>query len=378
MTEEAKGTRAIEEPGLRLGFGLMRLPKLADGHTIDEAQTAKMADMFLGAGGTYFDTAYVYDDGASEEVCGRAIVDRHPRDSFTLATKLNARVAKDAEDARRQLDVSLERTHAGYFDYYLLHSLMLNNHETYDKYGLWDFCRRQREEGRIRHFGFSFHGTPALLERLLDENPDVDFVQLQVNYADWDDPNISSAKNVAICQERHMPFVVMEPVKGGTLATPPEQVARILKEAEPEASLPSWAIRFAASQPGVLVVLSGMSDVAQMADNLSFMRDFKPLTSEELAVIDKARAELSKLDLIRCTGCSYCTKGCPVGMQIPDIFKAMNTYLMGGEAPARRSYGFAVPRAHASDCLACGQCEAACPQHLPIIENLRRCAEVFD
>ena len=255
-----------------LGFGLMRLPQA--GEQIDIEQTSRMVDAFLEAGFTYFDTAYVYN--GSEDAARRALVERHPRDRYTLATKLNARVARDAQDARSQLEQSLARTGAGYFDYYLLHALQDSNVRQYDAWGLWDFVREQKAAGRIRRYGFSFHGTPALLDRLLTEHPDVDFVQLQINYADWDNPEVTSGANYEIARRHGKPVVIMEPVKGGALAAPPPQVRELFEAARPGASCASWALRFAASLDGVLAVLSGMSDTAQMQDNLATFAHFAP------------------------------------------------------------------------------------------------------
>ena len=281
--------RYFGEKTPKLGFGLMRLPKTPEGK-IDVGHTARMVDSFLAAGLTYFDTAYVYDGGDSERAAKAALVDRHPRDSFTLATKLNANAndCKSAEDARRQLEISLERTGAGYFDYYLLHALNDQNYKRYDDFGLWDYVKEAKAKGLVRHWGFSFHGTPELLDRLLTLHPDVEFVQLQINYADWENPNVASRANYEVARKHGVSIVVMEPVKGGTLANPPQTVADVLRAANPDASLPSWAIRYVAGMDGVLTVLSGMSNMDQMADNLSYMTRFEPLAAGEKAAIARA------------------------------------------------------------------------------------------
>ncbi len=363
----------------KLGFGLMRLPRNADG-TIDIPQTSKMTDMFLEAGLTYFDTAYVY--GGSEEAARKALVERHPRESYTLATKLNvhAQGCVDAETARKQLETSLERTGAGYFDYYLLHAIGEGNIGEYDAYGIWDFVKEMKEKGLIRHWGFSFHGSTGLLEKLLTDHPDCEFVQLQINYADWENPNVNSRINYETARRHGKSIVVMEPVKGGTLASPPRRVAEILREANPDASPASWAIRYVASMDGILTVLSGMSSVEQMQDNLSYMKEFKPLTPAEQETIRKAQEALSRVTSIPCTGCNYCGPGCPMGIKIPRIFSARNVELIweNGEK-ARREYENAVKDAgRASDCIGCGQCESQCPQHIGIIEELKKCAEKYD
>ncbi len=371
----------------KLGFGLMRLPALpGDPDAIDIEQTKKMVDLFMEAGLTYFDTAFVYGkDGASEKAAREALVDRYPRDSFTLATKLNANapfMASNEEECKRQFRISLERTGAGYFDFYLLHALQVNNYKKYDEYGLWDYVKGLKEEGLIKNYGFSFHATPELLDELLTAHPDVDFIQLQINYADWENPSVTSRANYEVARKHGVPIVVMEPVKGGTLANPPMSVQEILKSANPDASLPSWAIRYVASLPGILTVLSGMSNTEQMQDNLSYMKPsvFRPLSEEEQQVIGKAQEALAAIPSIPCTGCSYCTPGCPMNIPIPNIFSARNKQLIfgmtkrGQEEYDRETAG----KGKASDCIQCGQCEGACPQRINIIERLQDCAAAFE
>ena len=365
----------------KLGFGLMRLPVLEGTQDIDIEQTKKMVDIFMNAGFTYFDTAFTYGGGASERAAKEALVDRYPRESFQLATKLFAHAAKSEKEAKQQLITSLERTGAGYIDFYLLHDLEVDTIETYEKWHLWDYVKEMKEKGLIKHYGFSFHAKPENLDEVLTKHPDAEFVQLQINYADWEEARVESRACYEIARKHKKPIVVMEPVKGGMLSDPPEAVAKILKAADPKASAASWAIRFAASQEGVLTVLSGMSNLAQMEDNVSFMKDFKPLDEEEMKVIAAARAELMKIDSIQCTGCKYCVAGCPMNINIPGTFRAMNAIkVFGDEKMARGNYSFAVSLTggKASDCIACGQCEGVCPQHLPIIQLLGDCAEIFD
>ena len=355
----------------KLGFGLMRLPKLEDGH-IDVPQVCQMADRFIEAGGTYFDTAYVYDNGESEAAFKAAVADRYPRDAYTVATKLNAMMqCHDAASAKQQFWTSLERTGAGYFDYYLLHALQRNNYKLYDEYGLWDFVREQKEKGLIRHWGFSFHADPELLEELLTLHPDAEFVQLQLNYADWENQGVASRRNWEICKAHGKPVTVMEPVKGGILADPIDTVKAVFDGTGTGMSYASWAVRFAASQENILVVLSGMSSLEQMEDNLSYMRNFQPLTEAEMAVIRRAQDALDADKSIPCTACRYCAKGCPMGIPIPDIFNVANRKKGSPEFRTVREYTIVTQgKGRASDCVACGQCEGVCPQHLPIIRLL--------
>lgn len=363
----------------KLGFGLMRLPKNSAGK-IDIEQTKKMVDAFMDAGLNYFDTAYVYDSGDSERAAKEALVDRYPRESFTLATKLCAWMsAHDEKSAKNQFYTSLERTGAGYFDYYLLHALQAGNYKKYDEYHIWDFVKEQKEKGLIKHWGFSFHAGPDILDEILTAHPDAEFVQLQLNYADWENPDVTARANYEVARKHGKSIVVMEPVKGGALAEPPKPVQKILKEAAPDASFASWAIRYAASLDGIITVLSGMSNMAQMKDNLSYMKDFKPLNEKEQTAIQKAQEEINGIKSIPCTGCHYCTAGCPKHIPIPEIFAARNKQLVWGQLEEGNSaYAQAVENAgKASDCIACGQCEKACPQQIKVIEKLKDCAEAF-
>ena len=357
-----------------LGFGLMRLPKLSDG-SIDVEQTKAMADLFIEAGGNYFDTAYVYDNGASEEAFRLAVAERYPRESYNICTKLNAgHGCPDAQTAKQQFYTSLERTGAGYFDYYLLHAIRPESLKNYNDFGIWDFVRERKAEGLVKHWGFSFHFTPQLLDELLTLHPDVDFVQLQINYADMDNPSVSSRECYETARRHGKPVVVMEPVKGGFLANPPANIKAILDE-RPDRSYASWAVRFAASMEGIMTVLSGMSSLEQMKDNLSYMKDFRPLDEEEYRFIARLQEEL-KVDIsIKCTACHYCTDDCPQNIPIPEIFALYNKYRQTYMSPfAKKAYREAVEgRGRASDCVKCGLCASTCPQDLDVPALIEEC-----
>jgi len=360
----------------RLGFGLMRLPKLPSG-AIDAEQTSEMVDLFLQAGGTYFDTAFVYDNGESEATIRKALVERYPRDSFTLATKLHAGRCSSESEARQQFYTSLERTGAGYFDFYLLHAIQRNYYKKYDEYHIWDFVKELKEKGLVKHYGFSFHADPELLEELLNAHPDVDFVQLQINYADWENPGVASRRNWEICKAHGKPVVVMEPVKGGILADPIPGVKAALDAVGNGLSYASWAIRYVAGKENTLVVLSGMSSLDQMKDNLSYMKDFRPLNEAEEEAIRKAQEALNADQSIACTACHYCTEGCPQQIPIPEIFAVANRRKGSPRFRTVREYNIVTQgRGLASDCVECAQCEGVCPQHLPIIDLLKQCREL--
>ena len=365
----------FRENPLRLAFGLMRLPKLPDG-SIDVPQVCEMADRFIAAGGTYFDTAFVYDGGDSEKAFKAAVADRYPREAYTLATKLHATIgATDEQSAKQEFTTSLERTGAGFFDYYLLHAMQRSMYRKYDEYGLWDFVKEQKAKGLIRHWGFSFHADPGLLEELLEAHPDAEFVQLQINYADWENPGVASRRNWEICKAHGKPVMIMEPVKGGILADPIPGVRAVFDAAGADVSYASWALRFAAGLENVHAVLSGMSSLAQMEDNLKTMKNFRPLNEEEMQLIHRAQQALDADKSIPCTACHYCTKGCPMEIPIPEIFNVINRRKGSPEFRTIREYTIVTTdRGTAGSCVACGQCESACPQGLPVISLLQKCA----
>ena len=360
----------------KLGFGLMRLPQ-QDG-VIDVEETSKMVDLFMEAGFTYFDTAWAY--AGSEDAIRKALVERYPRESFQLATKNAAWInCKTKEEAYEQFEVSLKQTGAGYFDFYLLHNLGEGRSRYFDEYDMWNWVQEKKKAGLIKHVGFSFHSTPEELEEILTAHPEMEFVQLQINYADWENLTVQSRGCYEVAKKHGKPVIVMEPVKGGMLATPPESVVKIFKEAEPDSSVASWAVRFAADLDGVMTVLSGMSNVAQMEDNLSYMREFTGLTAEQRETLKNAQEELARIPMIPCTVCNYCAKVCPIQIGISGSFTAMNYLtLYRDKAMAQHQESWLVSGhglKQAKECIGCGKCEEACPQHIAIREELKKVTE---
>lgn len=362
----------------KLGFGLMRLPKDENGKIIVE-EVSRMADQYLAAGFTYFDTAYVYE--GSEVAFREAVVKRYPRESYTIASKLPAWKIADQYGPKEIFEESLRRCGVEYFDYYLLHSMQENREELYETTGCYEFVRRMKEEGKIRHIGFSFHGSPELLERTLQRHPEMEFVQLQINYVDWDNELIATGRNYEIARKYGKDIVVMEPVKGGFLANVRSDVREILDEADAEASAAALALRFAASLPGVKVVLSGMSSLAQLEENVKLFASFTPLEDAQMDVIRKAGQAILNVPTVPCTSCRYCVEGCPMQIKIPDIFSRFNMLLTFGEH--FRPHGLyndlvAAGSGRAGDCIGCGQCESVCPQHIDIIEQLAKASAQLD
>ena len=360
----------------KLGFGLMRLPQ-KDGK-IDVEQTKVMVDKFLDAGFTYFDTAWAY--AGSEDAIRRALVERYPREKFQLATKNAAWInCKTREEAIAQFDTSLKQTGAGYFDFYLLHNLGESRTKAFDDFDMWSWIQEMKAEGKIKHIGFSFHSTPEELEEILTKHPEMEFVQLQINYADWENPAIKSRECYEVARKHGKPVIIMEPVKGGMLANPPEQVQEVFKQANPNTSIASWAIKFAASLDGVITVLSGMSNIEQMEDNISYMKDFTKLSYDEEATIKKAQEIMNSIPIIPCTTCNYCAKVCPMKIGISGSFTAMNYLTLYNDMGAAKHQEDWLVSGHgfkkASECIKCGKCEQVCPQHIKIRQELEKVAE---
>ena len=362
----------------KLGFGLMRLPKDKQGQIkLDEVQ--RMVDSYMERGFNYFDTAYVYE--GSEEAIRQTLVEKYPRDVYTLADKLPAWKLTCQEDVERIFQESLNRTGVDYFDFYLLHSVEKSHYPTYEKYQCFDFIQEMKKQGKIKYMGFSFHDDADFLDKVLTEHPEIDFVQLQLNYLDWENGVIQSRRNYEVARKHHKPIIVMEPVKGGTLASFSDDIERIYKDYAPQKSIASWALRYVASLDGVMTILSGMSNAQQMNDNLDTMTHFEKINDKEARLIKQVTDQVLSYPTIPCTKCRYCTPGCPMHIQIPDLFTAYNSAKMYGENRRYQTYykdhstGDYQP---AKACIVCGQCESVCPQHLEIISLLKEVSEVFD
>ena len=367
----------IDEKIGKLGFGLMRLPR--KGEEIDVEQVKEMVDLYMEAGFNYFDTAWAYP--GSEEATRKALVERYPRDSYYLATKNAAWRVKTKEEALAQFETSLERLGTDYIDFYLLHNLGNARIKPFDDYDMWSYVIDLKKQGKVRHIGLSFHSTADALEPLLEAHPEMEFVQLQINYADWESDSVQSRKNLEVARKYGKPVIVMEPVKGGLLAKPPKKVEDILKAAEPDRSCASWAVRFCADKEGVLTVLSGMSDVAQMKDNLSYMKGFDRLTDAQRKTIEDATSALKSYPIIQCTSCNYCAKVCPANIGISGTFEASNQVIQYGLTEFSKGQLQWLVQGQGSkpaqDCLKCGKCEEVCPQNIKIRDELDRCIRLF-
>ena len=363
-----------------LGFGLMRLPKTADGK-IDIEHSCRMVDAVMEKGFYYFDTAYVYDGGDSERAVKEILTKRHPRDTWTLASKLPNTQLKSEADRDRVLNESLERTGAEYFDFYLIHGINRNSLKVYEQFNCFEWLQEKKKEGKIRHGGFSFHDSPEVLDEILTKHPEVEFVQLQINYKDWEADNVQSRGVYEVAKKHGKPIIVMEPVKGGSLAQIKEDIGAEMKKARPDASYASWALRYVASLEGIAVILSGMSDEAQAADNVATMSNFEPLSAEEEKIIAGVVDAMNQIPTVACTGCKYCVEGCPEKINIPQTIALLNNCrVYGYNAGIGRRFNMMLDggSGRPSACLECGQCEGICPQHLSVIDILKEAAEVIE
>lgn len=359
------------------GFGCMRLPM--NGEEVDLEQAKKMVDTFIEQGFNYFDTAHGYIQGKSEKALKECLTSRYPRDKYILTDKLTANFFKKEEDIRPLFESQLEICGVDYFDFYLMHAQGAGNYAHFKECHAYETAFELKKEGKVRHVGISFHDKPEVLEQILTEYPEVEVVQIQFNYVDYDDPAVQSRACYEVCRKHNKPVIVMEPVKGGNLVNLPEDAKAVLDELY-GGSPASYAIRFAAGFPGMMMVLSGMSSMEQMNDNLSYMKDFQPLNEAELAAVKKVQEIFKSKNLIPCTACRYCIDGCPKHISIPDLFAIMNTKQIYHDWNADYYYNVVhtAPGRKASDCLKCGKCEKVCPQHLQIRNLLEDVAKEFE
>lgn len=360
-----------------LGFGCMRLPM--DGDKIDIEQFKKMVDVFMANGFNYFDTAHIYHDGESEKAIREAVSSRYPRESFILTDKLTTNCFNKQEDIRPLFKQQLKDSGVDYFDFYLMHSQDAAIYEKFRKCNAYETALEMQKEGKFRHFGISFHDKAEVLEQILRDYPQIEVVQIQFNYLDYGDPAVDSKRVYEVCEKYGKAVIVMEPVKGGNLVNLPEKAQGILDSLNSGMSNASYAIRFAASFTNMFMVLSGMSDLAQINDNMSYMKDFKPLDEKEMQAVNDVRKAFSEINLIPCTACHYCTSGCPMNISIPELFSCYNHKVNFHDW--NQGYYYAqITRdgGKPSECIECGQCEGICPQHLEIIRLLKDVSGEFE
>ena len=366
----------------KLGFGTMRLPLLdpEDPGNIDLEQYEKMADMFIERGFTYFDTAYMYHKGESENYFRKAVAERIDRNAYTIADKMPVHHVKAPQDYPVIFNEQLEKCGVEYFDYYLLHNLGKDMYPSTQEFGGFEFIARMKEEGKARKIGFSFHDDPETLDMILSAHPEVDFVQLQINYLDWDSLVAQSGKCYEVAKKHGKKVVVMEPVKGGTLAKLPEEAMKLFRDFYKDESVTpaSLAIRYVASLDNVMMVLSGMSDLSQLDDNTSYMQDLVPLSDEERKLVDAITKILTSTIKVPCTSCRYCLEVCPMNINMPAYFGLLNLYAVTGKKSNMYYERYSLDHGKASECLKCGQCEGNCPQHIQIRDLLEEFAQLYE
>lgn len=365
----------------KLGFGCMRLPQ--KNGSVDLEETSRMVDAFLDAGFNYFDTARPYHGGKSETALRECLVKRHPRESFFVTDKLSTMTWRTEDEIDGVLESELESLGVDHMDMLLMHAHNAATYEKYQKHHAYEHAAAFKAAGKTRHVGISFHDSPEVLKRILDEHPEIEAVQIQFNYADMHNGAVQSLGCYEVCKQYGIPAIVMEPVKGGNLVDlPPEAQAVVDSIPNPEhLSNAGIALRFAASFPDNRVILSGMSDLAQVEDNIRSMLNPEPLTEDQMAGLEKVHDVFRELGMIECTACHYCTSGCPKQIMIPEMFGALNTKrVFGGWNPGWYYDNSLIGGGHgrASDCIECGLCEKACPQKLPVRELLKQVAKEFD
>jgi len=364
----------------KLGFGLMRMPTLPGGKDVDIEQVKKMVDIYMENGYYYFDTAFMYHGGASETAFREAVARRYPREKFHITDKMPLWDIKGPEDYERSFAQQLEKCGVEYFDLYFLHGIGTDRLKLLDETGGWDFLKKVKERGQVKHIGFSFHSPADTLEKILDAHPEVEVVQLQVNYYDWESESVQARKCWESARRHGIGVIIMEPIRGGSLASMAPDIEKLFLNKNPDVSVASWALRWCASLEGIVTVLSGMSNIAQMEDNIKTMKSFKPLTDDERAVIDDVIKALKAQPTIDCTACKYCVNDCPQHINTPGIFSSFNEYkIFKNLNNTRFGYSMATSKGgKAKDCIECGSCENHCPQNLPIIELLKEAAELYD
>lgn len=360
----------------KLGFGCMRFPLMDkdDSTSVDRKQVCEMFDYFLENGYSYFDTAFVYHGGKSEEILKECLVDRYPRDKYTITTKLFLGKVESIDDAKEQFSIQLNRLGVDYVDYYWIHAVGKENKPLIDRLNLFDFIKELKKEGKVKHIGFSYHADAKLLDEILTEHPETEFVQLQINYLDWDSSSVQSRLCYEVCLKHDIPVVVMEPVKGGQLANIPSEVMEKFKAYDKDASAAKWALRFVGDLDNVYMILSGMSNLEQVKENVNTFNNLKKLNDEEKKIIKDNTLIIQKSKLIRCTACRYCIDGCPMKIAIPDYFNLYNN-----ESDVK-DYKYLIEKGFgkASSCIKCGACESICPQHLKIRNYLEKIVEKYE